>query len=68
MSPILTKPNGRGKIREMGLGSFATFGVAKAREMAKACRQQVAQGIDPIENRLKSRDDARAEAAAHITF
>lgn len=68
VSPILTKPNGRGKVREMGLGSFATFGVAKAREMAKECRQQVKQGIDPIEHRLKSRDDARAEAAANITF
>lgn len=68
VSPVLFKANGRGRDREMGLGPLATFGLAKAREMARACRQQVKQGIDPIEARLKQRDDARANAAANVTF
>ncbi|MDP3799212.1 MAG: integrase arm-type DNA-binding domain-containing protein [Polaromonas sp.] len=44
------------KAREMGLGSFDTFGLAKARERAQHFRQLVADGIDPIEHRRQLRD------------
>ncbi len=37
-----------GRRREMGLGGFQDVGLAEARERARACRQQVAAGIDPI--------------------
>jgi integrase len=37
--------------REMGLGSALTVGLAQARELAEAARQQLAAGIDPLEAR-----------------
>ncbi len=40
-----------GKRREMGLGSYPDVGLADARTKASACRQQAAEGIDPIEAR-----------------
>jgi integrase-like protein/Arm domain-containing DNA-binding protein len=45
-----------GKRREMGLGSAGSVSLARARELASACRAQVAAGLDPIEAR-----DAAAE-------
>jgi Arm DNA-binding domain len=44
------------KRREMGLGSASSVSLARARELASACRAQVAVGLDPIEAR-----DAAAE-------
>ncbi|SNT09891.1 protein of unknown function [Tardiphaga sp. OK246] len=41
----------RGRSREMGLGSFTSVSLAKARELAADARQNVAQGLDPIETR-----------------
>ena len=40
-----------GKQREMGLGSFPTVTLATAREKARALREQVAAGSDPIASR-----------------
>lgn len=37
-----------GKPREMGLGSFATFSLAEARQRAREKRQLLADGVDPI--------------------
>jgi integrase len=51
----------KGKRREMGLGSFPDVGLADARGKASECRQQVANGIDPIEVR-------RVEPEAVPTF
>ena len=51
-----------GRSREMGLGSFSTFSLAEARQRAKAARQLLADGIDPIERRT-----AVQEAAATAT-
>jgi hypothetical protein len=45
-----------GKRREMGLGSAGSVSLARARELARECRAQVAAGLDPIEAR-----DAAAE-------
>jgi Arm DNA-binding domain len=57
-----------GKPREMGLGSFDTFSVAEARELARQYRQLVAQGIDPLEKRRKERNDAKAAFAERLTL
>ncbi|HAJ02299.1 MAG TPA: integrase [Brevundimonas sp.] len=39
----------RGKLKEMGLGGFASVGLAKARQRAQAARELIADGIDPLE-------------------
>lgn len=46
--------------REMGLGSASEVGLAKARDLAAAARQLLADGIDPLE----ARRAAEAETAA----
>jgi integrase len=56
------------RAREMGLGSFNTFSLAEARERARTCRQQVADGLDPIELRKTKRDGAAAKDAKRVTF
>lgn len=57
-----------GRARKMGLGSVETYSLAEARERARVARQQVADGIDPIEARLAARDQSRKDAAERITF
>src|SRR5262245_50429766 len=57
-----------GRARKMGLGSLATFSLAEARERARQVRQQVADGIDPIEARLAARVALRRDEAARIPF
>jgi integrase len=56
------------RAREMGLGSPQTFTLKEARERARQCRQLVADGIDPIEERRRRRDEARAETAERMLF
>ncbi len=48
------------KSHEMGLGSLNAFSLSQARERAKLCRQQLADGWDPIERR----DTERAQRIA----
>jgi integrase len=62
-----TSPDTR-KIREMGLGSDSTFSLKEARERARECRQLIANDIDPIEARLKKRDEARNKTGERILF
>lgn len=57
-----------GRARKMGLGSLNDFSLAEARERARLARQQLADGIDPIEARLAARDAARKETTESITF
>ena len=57
-----------GRARQMGLGSFNTFSLKEARERARFARQQVADGIDPIEVRRDTKIAARLAAARAITF
>lgn len=57
-----------GRARKMGLGSLNDFSLAEARERARMARQQVADGIDPIEARLAARDALRKDDAENITF
>jgi hypothetical protein len=40
-----------GRRREMGLGPAAAVTLAKARDKARAAREKVAAGIDPIDDR-----------------
>jgi len=57
-----------GRAREMGLGSLRTFGLRDARDRAEKCRQLLADGIDPIENRKAGRQDQLLSAARIVTF
>jgi integrase len=45
-----------GRTREMGLGSLSTFTLSEARTRAHKCRQLLADGIDPIEDRRSRRE------------
>jgi hypothetical protein len=55
-------------VRSMGLGSLDTFGLAEARDMARACRQLVANGKDPIDERNAERGRKLAESVAAMNF
>jgi integrase len=57
-----------GREREMGLGGVAAFSLAEARNRAKLARQQLADGLDPIDERRKALEAAKLEAAKAITF
>jgi integrase len=57
-----------GKPHEAGLGSAITFSLKEARERARAFRQQLADGIDPIAARQKKRAERRLEMARAMTF
>lgn len=52
-----------GKRREMGLGGFDDVTLAKAREKARAVRQQALDGIDPVEARKAERLRRRFDVA-----
>lgn len=57
-----------GRIRDMGLGSAKTTGLADARLLASECRALVAKRLDPIEQKARTqRAQAVAEASA-VTF
>jgi integrase len=57
-----------GKRREMGLGSLQDFTLAEARQRHRALRQQVSDGIDPLEERRQRDAERAAEAAKTMTF
>jgi integrase len=57
-----------GRLREMGLGSLDTYGLAEARERARECRKLRDEGKDPIEERRTARDRAKLGAARTMTF
>ncbi len=57
-----------GHAREMGLGSFKTFGLADAREGAEQCRKLLHAGRDPIEARKAERVSHRTKEAKAPTF
>ena len=52
----------------MGLGPVHTIGLAEAREMARQCRQQRLNGIDPIEARNAARLEQKLATARQVTF
>jgi integrase len=58
-----------GRERWMGLGSLTVFNLQEARERARRARQQIADGIDPLDARVQERAQrALLEAARSITF
>lgn len=57
-----------GRARQMGLGSVDTFKLKEARERARIARQQVADGIDPIDARDAVVKAEQAKSAASKTF
>ncbi|MER8662850.1 integrase arm-type DNA-binding domain-containing protein [Mesorhizobium sp. M1148] len=57
-----------GKARYMGLGDVQTFNLKEARERARAARQLVSDGKDPIEERRERTATLRADDARRITF
>lgn len=54
--------------RDMGLGGFPDVRLATAREKARAARELVEQGIDPIEQLQLARSVLRAQQSAAKTF
>ncbi|OOG47668.1 site-specific integrase [Rhodanobacter sp. C01] len=57
-----------GRTREMGLGSFNTFGLRDARDRATGCRKLLADGIDPIEQRNAAHQRKQLSDARVMTF
>jgi len=73
VSPSITKSwifrfTLRGNQREMGLGALHTVSLADARLKARECRQQLLDGIDPLETRKSLRLAASAERAKVLSF
>lgn len=57
-----------GRIRERGLGSVRTLSLKEAREKARVVRQQLLDGIDPIDHARKARAAAKVVTAKAMTF
>ncbi len=49
------------KRRELGLGGFPTVGLSDARAKARAVREQIENGIDPIADKRRKREQLLAE-------
>jgi integrase len=58
-------PHGK---REHGLGSLNTISLAAAREKARACREMLLNGVDPIAARKASRAEAKVADAKALSF
>lgn len=56
------------KRRDFGLGGYPDVQLAAARDGARAAREQIRQGIDPIEVRKAARAALIAEQARQLTF
>lgn len=59
---------GLGRLREHGLGSFETYDLEEAREKAKKCRQQIADGKNPIIEAEREKSRQQQQAAKEVTF
>lgn len=57
-----------GKRRHMGLGGFPDVPLVQAKEKARAAREAISQGVDPIQQRKAAADQLRASAVAEKTF
>ena len=57
-----------GRERWMGLGALHTFSLTEARERARKARQQLADGIDPLEARKAERTQRALRIAKEETF
>jgi hypothetical protein len=57
-----------GRERALGLGKPSDFSLHEARQRAKAARQLLADGLDPIDAKKTQRQQQALEAARNITF
>ena len=57
-----------GRARQMGVGALHTVSLAEARERARQARQLLLDGVDPIEAKRATRDEAKAEATERMLF
>jgi integrase len=57
-----------GRERWMGLGPLHTIGLKDARERARNARQQLLDGLDPLETRRAERAKVALEATKAVTF
>jgi len=54
--------------REMGLGGYPDVTLAQAREKARKLREQISEGIDPIEERRLIKNQLKEAQAKRLTF
>ena len=57
-----------GKRRSIGLGGFPDVTLAQARDKARAMREKIAEGIDPVEERQAIRRERLAAQISTMTF
>ncbi|HSW07389.1 tyrosine-type recombinase/integrase [Aquabacterium sp.] len=57
-----------GRRRDVGLGGFPAVTLAQAREAARAARDKIRGGVDPVEEARLARSNLKASRAAAITF
>lgn len=57
-----------GKRRHMGLGGFPDVPLVQAKEKARAAREAISQGVDPIQQRKAAANQLRASAITERTF
>jgi len=58
----------RSNAREMGMGNLDTITAAKARENARAARELLRDGVDPIDHKREQKALQARAAAAALTF
>lgn len=56
------------KRRDIGLGGFPDVPLAQARDKARAAREQILQGVDPVAERKAAKDALIAAQASRMTF
>ena len=57
-----------GKRREIGLGSYPSFSLATAWEVARATRDKIKAGVDPVAEKIAARSKLAAALASALTF
>ena len=57
-----------GKTRDIGLGGYPDVTLALAREKARALREQIRQGVDPLEERRAQRAALEMAQGMRVTF
>ncbi len=58
----------QGKAHEMGLGAVNTISLAEAREKARACRQMLMEGKNPLLEKQRMKREQLLAQASHMTF
>jgi integrase len=64
----ILRTNISSKRRSIGIGGYPDVSLASARELARKYKQQISEGIDPIEARLKAKRLIKKERLSNIDF